>query len=216
MCWLRFFLPINVGWTFSSAKTVPKIDLNALGAARDCHSLTSKSKCGKMVSTTINKHVCLLCTDEGVSPRDAERYICSQCNKKWGHKIFVQNCEVNNSKRPDRKSRHCCEKCKPRLADLKSKVSTSTRRCFCWHAPGIHADTCLVFLVEGNKKVVRLRCRREPQRFQAFTPESTAMVENGMWDEELMPSSLLRRRVTWNSWETNDGCLPKSEHAVRL
>jgi hypothetical protein len=98
------------------------------------------------------KSVCLLCTDEGVSPQDAERYICSQCNKKYGHKRFDKN-EVKNFKRPDGKSQLCCEKCKPRLADLKSKVSTSTRRCFCWrtHAPGIHADTCLVSLVEGKK-----------------------------------------------------------------
>ena len=54
--------------------------------------------------------VCIRCEAVGLSTNDAQRYVCSQCGKEYGHKKFDRNA-LKHFRNLDRKTKLCCQQC---------------------------------------------------------------------------------------------------------
>ena len=54
--------------------------------------------------------ICTRCQAVGLSPRDIQRYACSQCGSEYGHMKFEKNA-LNNLKKTNRTAKLCCQLC---------------------------------------------------------------------------------------------------------
>ena len=68
----------------------------------------------------------MLCEAVGVSPRDVQRYACSQCGKEYGHMKFDRNALLH-FKRPDHHTKLFCQQCKTESASSSASVKVRQR-----------------------------------------------------------------------------------------
>ena len=79
--------------------------------------------------------VCIRCEAVGLSPHDAQRYVCNHCGKEYGHKKFGRSV-LKHFKTQGRTTKLCCRQCKTESTSsspadrLRRKASaTSTLHC---------------------------------------------------------------------------------------
>ena len=98
------------------------------------------------------KSMCIQCAALGLSPRDAQRYLCGQCGKEYGHMKFDRTA-LKNFKRPGRTTQLCCQQCR----------AESTRS---FAAAKVRQATLLSILRQGD--AWKCTCKRIPRKQKAY------------------------------------------------
>ena len=98
------------------------------------------------------RSVCASCAGVGLSPRDAQRYPCSQCGNAYGHMKF-NKVALADFKRPGRDAKLSCEQCK--LAATDRAVAAKVRQ------------TRLLSILK-RKEAYRCTCKPIPRGQRAY------------------------------------------------